>query len=443
MALSGDRHPSDYLLLWVLGGGLAFAHRFLALPYVYMDRQIFDQHAARFLVVPMLAIAGLLSTAFLWTWKIPVGFFGPLDLVVLTALLALAVVFFVLDRARVAVSMVPLGAMAAAFAVPIAAGFLGYLNDDRSGPLVATLVLVVAALALLLREAGQLQRRLVAMLAAVAILLAVFWIQAPEFAWPNESKRLRRFLEFLVVFAALWNIWHVYMQKYGILRMYNAKIGAAVPGWVDRLLIFGWFPLYVAWIGPHNRDALETHAKQVGSFVFPLVDVLENVSVVTVPLGVAILAASIVLFAVHERRAGWNRTRVSMAVGTTMLGAATLVEPLKGYIAFGFAHALEYSVFVWAFQRRRYAQAIEPVPLLGRLIRGGPVLFYVAFFAVFMSTRIFLDWGDDTFYSGKLTLLGVGAGAWVFQLTLWGSFVHFYYDGFLWKMRHAHVRAAI
>jgi hypothetical protein len=441
MALLGGRR--DYLVLWVLGGALSFAHRFLSLPYVYMDRQIFEQHAARFVVVPMLAIAGLLSTTFLWSWRVPVGFFGRLDLVVLVALLALAIVFFVLDRARIAVSTSALGVMAVAFAVPIASGFLGYLKDDRSGPLGATLVLAVAALALFVRGAGRLKVGLVAMLAALAVLLAVFSMQEPAFAWPNESKRLRRFLELLVAFAALWNIWHVYMQKYGILRMYNAKIGGAVPGWVDRLFVFGWFPLYVAWIGPHHRHVLEKHAKEVGGVVLPLVDVLEKVSVVLVPLGVAILAASLVLFTVHERRAGWNRTRVSMAVGTTMLGAATLVEPLKGYIAFGFAHALEYVVFVWAFQRRRYAQAIEPVPLLGRMLRGGPVLFYGAFFIALMGTRVFLDWGDDTFYSGELRIFGVRAGAWLLQLTVWGSLVHFYYDGFLWKMRHAHVRAAI
>ena len=441
MVLAGSRR--DYLLLWVLGNALSFAHRYLSLPYVYMDRQIFDQHVSRFLAVPMLAVAGLLSTTFLWGWKIPVGFFGPLDLTVLVALLALAVVFFVLDRARVAVSMVALGAMTAAFALPIAAGFLGYLKDDRSGPLGATLVLAGATLALLLRDAGRLRRGLAVMLAAAAVLLAVIWVQEPAFAWPNESKKLRRFLEFLVAIAALWNIWHVYMQKYGILRMYNAKIGAGVPGWVDRLFVFGWFPLYVAWIGPHHRNLLAKYAKEIGGLVLPLVDVLARASVVLVPFGVAILAASLALFAVHERRAGWNRTRVSMAIGTTLLGAATLVRPLEGYIAFGFAHALEYSVFVWAFQRRRYAQAMEPVPLLGRLVRGGPILFYVAFFVAFMGARIFLDWGDDTFYSGKMTILGVKASTWLFQLTIWGSFVHFYYDGFLWKMRHAHVRASI
>jgi hypothetical protein len=132
-----------------------------------------------------------------------------------------------------------------------------------------------------------------------------------------------------------------------------------------------------------------------------------------------------------------------MAIGTTALGAATLVDPLKGYIAFGFAHALEYSVFVWAFQRRRYSQAEDPLPLLGRLLRAGPVLFYAAFFATFMGANIFLNWGDDAFYEGKMAIFGVGAGSWLFHLTIWGSFVHFYYDGFLWKMRHAHVRAAI
>src|SRR5215469_10033979 len=58
----------------------------------------------------------------------------------------------------------------------------------------------------------------------------------------------------IVFFAALWNIWHTLMQKFGIMRLYRAKDPAAVqertPGWIDKYLILCWLPLYLTYAGP-------------------------------------------------------------------------------------------------------------------------------------------------------------------------------------------------
>ena len=38
---------------------------------------------------------------------------------------------------------------------------------------------------------------------------------------------------------------------------------------------------------------------------------------------------------------------------------SVVVDPVRAFLAFSFSHAVEYMVFVWAFQRRRYA---APLP---------------------------------------------------------------------------------
>jgi len=55
-----------------------------------------------------------------------------------------------------------------------------------------------------------------------------------------------------------------------------------------------------------------------------------------------------------------------MALGTTLLSSTFLfVHPIKAYLTYAFSHAVEYMVFVWAFQHRRYAQPLAHHPWLG------------------------------------------------------------------------------
>ena len=117
------------MLLLVVG--LTFAHRHFTLPYVYLDREIFDAHPRRFTWFPLVMFAGFLVSPVLWE-----------------------------SSAR--------------------------------------------------------------------------WLVAG-----------------VVMIAGAWNVWHVYMQKFGVLRMYAAKSGSSIesPRWVDRLLLFCWVPLYLVWLG--------------------------------------------------------------------------------------------------------------------------------------------------------------------------------------------------
>ncbi len=129
------RRPEQQAVMFLVVVGLTFAHRHYTIPYVYLDREVFDRHPRRFTLFPSVMFVGFLATPFLWQ-----------------------------TRAQILV-------------------------------------------------AG-------------------------------------------VVFAAgAWNIWHVYAQKFGILRLYAAKSQSQVeiPRWVGRFLLFAWVPLYLVWLGPEYR----------------------------------------------------------------------------------------------------------------------------------------------------------------------------------------------
>ncbi|HKD68369.1 MAG TPA: hypothetical protein VKB84_16095 [Candidatus Binataceae bacterium] len=255
----------------------------------------------------------------------------------------------------------------------------------------------------------------------------------------------------IVFFAALWNIWHTLMQKFGIMRLYRAKDPAAVqertPGWIDKYLILCWLPLYLTYAGPKYKDLILANGGQVQGAVSALASFMEKFGSWLVLPSVLIAAGGVGLWLLNEWRAQrfQNRARLSAALGTTLISTALLwANPVEAYIAFGFSHDVEYMVFVWAFQRRRYCRP-QPAPtVIERLIRY-PKAWYLCFTLLFAAVGFITTvWGRLIMKDARpIVLFGMAGSLWVFYYAVYESLVHFYMDGFLWKMRSPEVRANI
>ena len=50
---------------------------------------------------------------------------------------------------------------------------------------------------------------------------------------------------------------HAEVRAFATLRGQEREAPCSYPGWVDRLLLFCWLPLYLVWLGPSYRDQLE------------------------------------------------------------------------------------------------------------------------------------------------------------------------------------------
>jgi hypothetical protein len=137
-----------------------------------------------------------------------------------------------------------------------------------------------------------------------------------------------------------------------------------------------------------------------------------------------------------------NPARLSAAAGMLLLSTALFwTDPVKAYIAFGFSHAVEYMVFVWAFQRRRYYRPQAEPSLMQKLLRR-PVAWYTVFIVLFAGAAILETlWGRSILKETKtITLFGMTGDNWFFYYAVYQSLIHFNMDGFLWKMRKAEVR---
>ncbi|NJK33217.1 MAG: hypothetical protein HC927_12875, partial [Deltaproteobacteria bacterium] len=281
-------------------------------------------------------------------------------------------------------------------------------------------------------------------------LLAGPWIEARQV---EGGLPIIHLLAAVGAFAALWNFWHVYMQKFGILRMYAAKAAPArtklarpeLPGWLDRLFVLCWLPLYFAWLGPMYREIAVDYFDDASAVLPGFIDLLERAMPVTLPIAITIVVLAHLLWLRGEWRAHRLRNvpRLTMAAGTSTLALCFFAfDPVKVYLAFAFGHALEYCVFVWAFQRRRYQAPLAHRPALGRLL-AHPLAFYLAMILLFgIALLLGKYWGRHIVPDAdRPELLGYRVAYWLGFWGVYQSMVHFYFDGFLWKMRLPSVRA--
>lgn len=440
LALSGDAHPGDYLALWAVGITVSFLHRHFTMPYVYLDGAVFETHKTRFTLIPAVLFCGFVASVMLQHARIPKEFFSTKDVGVFVTAVAVVAHVWWHDRQGQKFSNRQLLAALAPFVVAVVLGGFGVFVAHHDVGLAIVGVCVVFAAFIVCG----------ARIAAATVVGLVAAVAAASVVSPLNDTKLKGSIVVgaAAMVAAMWNIWHTSAQKVGILRVYNAKSTAPVeqkvPLWVDRLLVLGWFPLLGALLVTRERETILTQGKVVAAYLTPLIDGITAVAPVLLPLGALLVVVSIAVFLRYE----WNATRLQskprlvMALGMTLLSASFLfVSPLKCYVAYGFSHAIEYVVFVWAYQRRRYATPHSPVPVMQRLMRYS-VIFYSIFALVIGGTYFVVEFGASYgLFEGKVKLFGYGVGLWLYAWAIWHSLTHFYFDGFLWKMRAPTVRA--
>jgi len=261
-----------------------------------------------------------------------------------------------------------------------------------------------------------------------------------------EGSVLAKTVGVIVFFSFLWNIWHTYMQKFGILRLYLAKEPNAplkTPGWVDKYFLFCWIPLYLSYLAPAYKDVILDRGSDIGDFLSAIIAFMEKYETMLVLPSALIAAGGVGLWLWYEWRTHRlrNRARLSAGCGTTLVSTALFwTNPVNAFVAFAFSHAIEYMVFVWAFQRRFYHRPQTTSSTMQRLLRH-PLAWYGCFTALFFAAGfIQVLWGEKIFTNvNPASFLGLTGAKWFFYYAVYESLIHFRMDGFLWKMRSPEV----
>ncbi|MCI0465111.1 MAG: hypothetical protein L0Z62_49955 [Gemmataceae bacterium] len=208
----------------------------------------------------------------------------------------------------------------------------------------------------------------------------------------------------------IWNGWHFASQHHGVLRIYSRKVGGSWPGlerWGLRLFIFYVIARTAGW----STGWLEE--TPVG---LPLLHTLDLL-VLAVPAGLLSLE-------LRERAPARLGKRVYLAsvcglyAGLLLaLRAASTPLILALTTASAMFHAVEYLAIVTHYAWRRQAHGSAG---LFRIMAGrwlGVLAAYVVLLGLF-GVMLERQWGE----------LWLG-------LNLWAAFLHYTYDGMIWKLR--------
>ncbi|MEE9384988.1 MAG: hypothetical protein V3V08_16410 [Nannocystaceae bacterium] len=458
LGLMGDE-KLDYIVVYLFILAATDVHRHYNFPLVYMDREVRKKFPARFWLFPGVMLVLFITSPWLTSQKYY------LSTVDVSALLAYVVVLIQIchrDGSRIALAsrtytiglIVPAAAAAAAAAVTTLGAPAWGLAPGWCWLVAALFTTTYFDLHVRrLRLAGHGPDGLRTFGYPRVVLALMIFVLA--FGVDLDSRLhaggfpIQAVFNTLAVFAGAWNIWHIYMQKYGIMRLYAAKSGRAdaLAGWLDRLMIFCWLPLYFAWLGPAYRELVAKYFRR-GNHILPdIIRFFDSIQHIAVPAAAGFIVVSVALWLRKEHAATGlrNKPRLVMALGTTCLAASFMfMDPVKVYLAYAFTHGIEYMVFVWAWQRKRYQQELSHKPRLGRLLQR-PLLAYATFTLSLAAIFLYLKYYGRYIHAAAdpPRAFGFRTASLVLYWSVYQSMVHFYWDGFMWKMRLKSVRAHI
>ena len=238
--------------------------------------------------------------------------------------------------------------------------------------------------------------------------------------------------------ALAWGIWHGLMQTYGFCRIYDSKASAkaAERARIDFALCVAWFVGAVLLSPLRLRSSLDLFYESGGP-VIPMA--------VVSGLRAAVFGALAVVTAVFFWRQwrDWHAGRGFSPVKLTLLASSIsfwwycnngVQNILVGIALFEVFHDVQYLSIVWIYNRSR----VERDRSIGGFMRfvfrrsGSLLGVYVGLVLAY----------------GTIGLAASGAPAegirhFLVGLVTASALLHFYYDGFIWKVRETETRSML
>src|SRR2546423_10982812 len=238
--------------------------------------------------------------------------------------------------------------------------------------------------------------------------------------------------------ALAWGIWHGMMQTYGFCRIYDAKASAkaAARAKIDLALCFAWFLAAVILSPMRFRTCLDLYYESGGPVIPPAV-ILNGRYLV---LGA--LAMVTALFVWRQWR-DWSKSGVISPIKLTLLVSSIafwwycnngVQNILVGIALFEVFHDVQYLAIVWIYNRARVERDESIHGFMRFVFRRSGSLIGVYVGLVLAYGSIALTTSGVSVEVIKHVLIGVVTAS---------ALLHFYYDGFIWKVRETQTRVML
>ena len=242
------------------------------------------------------------------------------------------------------------------------------------------------------------------------------------------------------IFLALWDMWHFFMQHYGFMRIYDVKRRKPSPlsSRLDWWLTAIWFG-YIVIDSPHYLiNFLERcHRYGFGLYTWITPDFLFGLREwgFYLALGIGGLYVANML---RERARGvpvvWPKLAISLTTFATVYYAYIVLEDIiLGYAITALAHDIQYFAIVWIYNHGVLKRSKELGSSFFRYLfsdgRFRIVLFYAILILAYGGIEA-LARSTENYLIYDVAKVIIAASA----------FLHYYYDGFMWKVRKKEIR---
>jgi Flp pilus assembly protein TadD len=238
--------------------------------------------------------------------------------------------------------------------------------------------------------------------------------------------------------ALAWGIWHGMMQTYGFCRIYDAKASgrATARAQMDLALCFTWFLAAVLLSPMRFRTCLDLYYESGGPVVSPA-------AVVYLQYGVVFILAAVTALFLWRQWKDWRTAGIVSPIKITLLVSSIgfwwycnngVQNILVGIALFEVFHDVQYLAIVWIYNRARVERDESIRGFMRFVFRRSGSLIGVYVGLVIAYGSIALTTSGVTVEAIQHVLIGVVTAS---------ALLHFYYDGFIWKVRETQTRAML
>ncbi len=245
-----------------------------------------------------------------------------------------------------------------------------------------------------------------------------------------------RHLHGLELILLFWGTWHGLMQTFGFMRIYDVRRGQNNPhtARLDHWLCFMMFTAGVVF-SDVRMFGVSNAMWQTGLPIFSP-PWLEAIRWIVGSVGVVVLLLyAMDLFRIRQRgeSIGWIKLLLAGTTGWFYWYTGRLsTNLLIGLAMFEIYHAVQYNAIVWIYNCKLLKRVGERFGLLGFLFRDRWTMLgvYLAAIGAYSSIRLLAGGANGPVYFAA----GGDAYQWLMALFVTSSTLHFYFDGFIWKV---------
>jgi Flp pilus assembly protein TadD len=238
--------------------------------------------------------------------------------------------------------------------------------------------------------------------------------------------------------AMTWGIWHGMMQTYGFCRIYDAKASAraASRARVDLALCFAWFSAAVLLSPMRFRTLFELYYESGGP-------VIASATVVAIRTAVAVALGLVTIVFLWRQWRDWRSGQGASPVKLILLVSSIgfwwycnngVQNILVGIALFEVFHDVQYLAIVWIYNRTR----VERDKSIGGFMR---FVFRRSGALIGVYVGLVVAYGAIGFVQSAITAEWIRHG--LIGMVTASALLHFYYDGFIWKVRETETRTML